>query len=229
VRLTTRQAARPQPDRFAAGSSLATELLPEWCWHDPPPEPSPPKPLTPSRPDEEEPAVRSPLGADLGGGFLRGQLIHRLLQALPNLDAAKREGAARRFLAQPVHGLSDEVREAVLRECLAVLARDELAELFGPHSAAEIPVVGLCGGRALSGQIDRLVVTADRVLIVDFKTMRPVPPSAADVPPLYLRQLAAYRAAIREIYPAKSVHCALLWTEGPRLMPIDSAQLDTYL
>ena len=83
-----------------------------------------------------------------------------------------------------------------------------------------MPLIGLVEGRVLSGQIDRLVVDGNRVLIVDFKTLRPPPATEAEVSPVYLRQLALYRAALARIYPGHEINCALLWTEGPRLMPI---------
>ena len=83
-----------------------------------------------------------------------------------------------------------------------------------------MPVVGLIGGHALSGQIDRLVATESQVLIVDYKTVRPPPDRDLDVAPLYLQQLAIYRAALERIYPGRPIACAILWTAGPRLMPI---------
>jgi ATP-dependent helicase/nuclease subunit A len=165
------------------------------------------------------------LGEDQGATFLRGLLIHRLLQSLPNIEPGKRAAAARRFLALPVHGLPQAAQAAMLQESLAVLDDPEFAPLFAPGSAAEVPVVGFVGGRALAGQIDRLVVTDDAVLIVDYKTMRPVPASEAEIPAAYLDQLAAYRLAVAAIYPTKRVRCALLWTEGPSLMPISEDRL----
>jgi ATP-dependent helicase/nuclease subunit A len=81
------------------------------------------------------------------------------------------------------------------------------------------------GNRALAGQIDRLVVTPTSVLIVDYKTLRPAPASEREVPALYLDQLAAYRAAVEAIYPGREVRAALLWTDGPRLMPVSPAAL----
>jgi len=101
-----------------------------------------------------------------------------------------------------------------------VLGHPDFAAIFGPGSQAEVPLVGLVQGHALSGQIDRLVVEKDRVLIVDFKTLRPPPATEEEVAPLYLRQLALYRAALSEIYPGREIRCALLWTEGPRLIPM---------
>jgi len=191
----------------------------------PPPEPSPPKPLLPSRPSGPEPATLSPLAAQGRDRFKRGLLVHRLLQSLPELSEADRATAARRFLALPLHGLDAAEQDEICAETLAVLADPGLAELWGPDAQAEVPVVGLIDEHALSGQIDRLVVTQSRVLIVDFKTVRPAPATEDAVPAIYLRQLAAYRAALQRIYPGRRVDCALLWTDGPLLMPISPALL----
>jgi len=123
----------------------------------------------------------------------------------------------------------------ICAEVLAVLDDPRLAELWGPNSRAEVPIVGLIRGsspgteQALSGQIDRLVVTDTSVLIVDFKTVRPAPASEQQVPVLYLQQLATYRAALRRIYRDRTVDGAFLWTDGPVLMPIAAALLDRHL
>ncbi len=77
----------------------------------------------------------------------------------------------------------------------------------------------------MSGRIDRLVVTDNEVLIVDYKTLRPAPKDESQVPAAYLSQLAAYRDAVKAVYPGKAVRCALLWTEGPALLPIGDAAL----
>jgi len=148
---------------------------------------------------------------------------------LPELQIEKREGAARHFLALPVHGLAVEEQDEICRETLTVLTNPEFAELWGPDAQAEVPVVGLLGRQALSGQIDRLVVTSDRVLIVDYKTVRPPPATEDEVPAVYLRQLATYQAALQRIYPDRPVQCALLWTDGPRLMAISPARLAGHL
>jgi ATP-dependent helicase/nuclease subunit A len=81
----------------------------------------------------------------------------------------------------------------------------DFAPLFAPGSLAEVPIVGVVGGRALSGQIDRLVVAEDRVLIVDFKTLRAPPATPDEVPSIYLSQLAGYRAALARIYPDRAI------------------------
>jgi ATP-dependent helicase/nuclease subunit A len=63
-------------------------------------------------------------------------------------------------------------------------------------------------------------------LIVDYKTLRPPPADVGSVPPAYLHQLAAYRAAVAAIYPDRPVEAAILWTDGPVLMPIPATLLD---
>ena len=225
LRLTAAQTAPPSRERPAAGIRISGPV-PGWVKAPPPSEPSPPKPLLPSRPSGPEPATLSPLAIAGRDRFKRGLLVHRLLQSLPELPDAERESAARRFLALPVHALAPEELQEIAAEIMTVLTDPRLAELWGPASQAEVPVVGLIPGpsagteHALSGQIDRLVVTPERVLIVDFKTVRPAPTREDEVPPIYLQQLATYRAALGRIYRDRRIDCALLWTDGPLLMRI---------
>jgi ATP-dependent helicase/nuclease subunit A len=228
LRITGAQTSAPSRDRPTA-IARSPGPLPRWAAMPPLPEPDPPKPLLPSRPSGPEPATLSPLAIAGRDRFKRGLLVHKLLQSLPELAVEQRETAARRFLALPVHGLAAEEQAEICRETLAVLADSAFAELWGADAQAEVPVVGLIGGHALSGQIDRLVVTPERVLIVDYKTVRPPPATEDEVPAIYLRQLATYQAALARIYPDRPVMCAFLWTEGPRLMPISPARLIEHL
>jgi ATP-dependent helicase/nuclease subunit A len=56
-----------------------------------------------------------------------------------------------------------------------------------------------------------------------------MPPSLDAVPPRYFDQLAAYRAAIAAVFPGKDIRCALLWTDGPLLMPIPPNKLNGFV
>ncbi len=42
----------------------------------------------------------------------------------------------------------------------------------------------------------------------------------------YVRQMAAYRAVIRRVYPGRPVRCALLWTDGAFVTMLPDALLD---
>ena len=82
------------------------------------------------------------------------------------------------------------------------------------------PMLALNGKPLIGHVIDRLVHTGSELLIVDFKTNRPPPDRAENVAPLYLKQMAAYRAALRQIFPDLPVRAFLLWTDGPKCMEL---------
>ncbi|WP_044561914.1 double-strand break repair helicase AddA [Azospirillum sp. B4] len=221
---------RPVPaQRAERAGGEAIPAAPAWLLAPPPAEPAPSRPLAPSRPDGEEPAVRSPLGdgeTREARRFKRGTLIHKLLQLLPEMPVAERPAAARRWLARPAHGLDAGQQAEILAETLRVLEDAEFAPLFGPGSRSEVPLVGTVGTRPLAAQIDRLVVTDADVRIVDFKTNRPPPRTAEDIPQLYVSQMAAYRVALSQLYPGLPVRCLLLWTDGPFVTEVDPARMD---
>ncbi|MFZ2869364.1 PD-(D/E)XK nuclease family protein, partial [Zavarzinia sp.] len=133
------------------------------------------------------------------------------------------------FLAARAGELPVDQRDGLAAETLAVLDHGEFGAVFGPGSRPEVPIAALLGTTSVLGQIDRLVVLPDKVLIVDFKTDRPSPSDWRMVASGYLRQLALYRAAVSRLFPGKPVEAALLWTETPRLMPIPGAILDASL
>ncbi len=210
---------------------------PAWLRTPAPGEPAPVRPLAPSRllaglEAGGEPAGLSPLADGGRARFLRGTLIHKLLQTLPDLPEASRADAAKRLLARHQE-LDDEARGAVAGEALAILADPQFAALFGPGSRAEVSLSGtapdLPAGVQVSGQIDRLLVTPDNVMIADFKTNRPPPADVADVAPAYLAQMGAYRALLRALYPDRSVQCVLIWTDQARAMALPDTAMDEAL
>ena len=208
--------------------TAARDDLPNWAHQPAPVEPVPPRPLAPSRSDDPEPSVASPLANGGQARFQRGNHIHRLLQSLPDLPEVERAAAAARYLALPAHVLEPGRQAEILAETMAVLQDPDFAAIFGPGSRAEVPLTALLSGRVVSGQVDRLLLTDSQILVIDYKTNRPPPRRPEDVEVAYLRQLASYRAALTAIYPEKSVRCALLWTDGPNLMAIDEAILTPY-
>ena len=58
------------------------------------------------------------------------------------------------------------------------------------------------------------------MLVVDFKTNRPAPDRIEDADPAYLLQMAVYAAVLAELFPGRAVEAALVWTDGPKLMPV---------
>jgi ATP-dependent helicase/nuclease subunit A len=97
--------------------------------------------------------------------------------------------------------------------------------VFADGSRAEVTIAGRLTTRRgdpvlVSGQIDRLVVTPDAVLIVDYKTNRPSPARIEDADPAYLSQVAVYAAVLAEVFPDRAIEAAIVWTDGPKLMAV---------
>jgi ATP-dependent helicase/nuclease subunit A len=162
----------------------------------------------------------------------RGNLVHRLMQSLPNIAPAQRAEAARRFLSKPGRKLREAERAEITRQVMAVLDIPNFAPLFSPGSRAELPIVGQVDGKMVAGQVDRLAVTPEAVLIADYKTNSRIPRTireAQEIYPGYIRQLALYREVLRRLYPGRPVRAALVWTEGPILMEIPEESLDSAL
>lgn len=232
TRYETFPLSRGEPEPEAAVASVVP--APHWLQHPPPPDPTAPKPLTPSRPSRSDPPPLSPMAADRLASLKRGNLIHRLLQTLPELpDDDARMTAAARFLAHPSHGLIPVQQDEIRNEVLAVLQDATFAALFAPAAISgtrvEAPLAGRVGNRMVAGQVDRLLVTDAEVLVVDYKTNRPPPLQAADVDPAYLDQMALYRALLQQVFPGRQVRAALLWTHAPRLMLLPANLLDQRL
>ncbi len=78
----------------------------------------------------------------------------------------------------------------------------------------------------ITGAIDRLIVMPDRLLAVDYKSNTEIPAAAQDTPLGIQRQMAAYRDALRQIWPGRAVQAAVLWTRARSLMTLPDALLD---
>jgi ATP-dependent helicase/nuclease subunit A len=222
--------------KAAAPVPAAPTDLPPWLHTAAPPEAPADNLLRPSDSAAKE-GLRIRTGESVmerARALQRGTLVHRLLQSLPDVATERRRDAAQKYLARNTDGWTDGEREAVAGGVLALIGDPRFAPVFAPGSRAEVSIVGRLDrpGRSpalVSGQIDRLVVTADEVLIVDYKTNHAPPGTAAQAPAAYVRQLALYRAVLRKLYPQLPVRAALLWTETPEFMEISSPALDAEL
>jgi ATP-dependent helicase/nuclease subunit A len=232
LRLTSKQTEKAKKEQ-GPETVRAPMPLPAWGRKDPPPESDPPHPLIPSRAARGDPPVNAPLKDDGRTRYKRGLIIHRLLQSLPDMPAAQRREAAAAFVQRPGWDLDAGAQDGIITETLAVLENPAFVPVFAAGSKAEVPLTGLVGKFAVSGQVDRLAVTDTDVWIIDYKANRPPPRAQNDVDPAYVFQMATYRAALRAIYPNHTIHCVLLWTHGgdagPFSMELEAARMDEVL
>jgi ATP-dependent helicase/nuclease subunit A len=196
------------------------KILPAWIGNRPAPPAAADTWQAPSRLVRERTST-----GELQRRVRRGILLHKLLQHLPDVAPDAREHYARRAIRR--EGF-DEGLWAGLR---AVLDAPQFAAFFAPGSLSEVPVAARIEslGRIISGRIDRLAVTAEEVTILDYKTGHNWPETAEQADPAHILQLAAYREAVRQVYPGRQVRAALLWTAAPKLMEIPGPMLDQAL
>ena len=94
--------------------------------------------------------------------------------------------------------------------------------MFSIKSVAEVSLIGVSGEHIISGQIDRLVVCDDKVMIVDYKTNRPAAKTINDVPKAYIKQMGSYKNLVKQIYPDKKIEAYILWTNTATIMKLDN-------
>ncbi len=176
------------------------------------------------------PVSPSDLGGSkvLGGGALaedeakrRGRQIHLLLEHLPGQRDP--ESVARRLLS---HG-ADRADESEVPELFNQAMRNLTLHpgIFGADALAEVDVSAHLPtlDARMSGTIDRLIVTPDKVQAIDFKTNSIVPERPEDTPDGLLFQMGAYLEALESIYPDRAIEVAILWTETCELMVLPHA------
>ncbi len=158
----------------------------------------------------------------------RGIALHALLDHLMRVVPQDREAAGRAALSQ----LLAEDRaghETLLAKALRIIGAPEFGRIFGPESRGEVPfmVPAHRDGQAvrLTGRIDRLVVDAAGVLVVDYKSDAAIPDDPAAVPANYRAQLSLYAMVAGQLFPGRQVKAGILWTAPESLMVLPDAML----
>ncbi|MGB3025182.1 double-strand break repair helicase AddA [Paradevosia shaoguanensis] len=163
------------------------------------------------------------------------------LDAVVDAETARKSGIALHAVLQHLGKVAPEHWEKVLEKALPsllpespelhvelagrarrILTRPELSHLFGPGSRAEVPFLVKARRNAtpiwLAGRVDRIVVTAGKVLVVDYKSDARPPADPHSVHSGYLTQLGLYALVADQLFPGHTVEAAILWTGLESLM-----------
>ncbi|HWL47302.1 MAG TPA: UvrD-helicase domain-containing protein, partial [Sphingomonadaceae bacterium] len=207
-----------------AAVALPPPVLPDWLFRAAPREARPSRPLAPSALGVDRVADPPPSPAMLDAAR-RGRLLHALFERLPAVAPNAREAAAVRWLQHAAGVETESARVELVSAACAIIADPRFAAIFGADALAEAPIAAVVGEQVIAGTVDRLLVTDTVVRVVDFKTGRRVPATVEAVPEHHIRQMAAYAAALEVVFPGRRVEAALLYTAGPRLVPLPEALL----
>ena len=168
----------------------------------------------------------SPISIKSTQSFDKGLLIHKVLQFLPNIHKDSRSEILENYLEYNNLNLDKKDLAGISISVIKLINNSNFSFIFENQGLTEVPVMGKLGNRMVSGKIDRLIVTKDKILIIDYKTNINPPLDEARVPKKILRQMALYRDLICTIFPDRKVVCSLLWTEIPSLMELSDDRLN---
>ena len=214
--LTHQHGVWPTGETVSVPAKMAeTSQLPDWAQRPAPTAEKATKALNPSTLGGAKVLfAESETAADQAAAMERGTDLHLLLEHLPEAAEADWPQIAAALIPDQT------LRAELLAEAARVITAPHLAPIFAANALKEVSVTAEFDGQRLVGAIDRLIVTANRVLAVDFKSNQIVPRTAAEVPEGLLRQMRAYAVALQQIYPDRQVETALLWTKTAELMRV---------
>ncbi len=211
----------PVSARPSRAPDVPNATIPDWATREAPLESRPPRPLAPSALAQDREAAPPP-SPQMRDAAKRGTLVHALLERLPEVAANEREGEALTWLEKSAGVADGAVRAEIARTACEVISDPRFAPLYGPGSLAEAPIAAtLPDGRVIAGTVDRLVVEAQRVLVVDYKTGR-APDREEDIPESHRLQMQAYGQALAVIFPGRQVEAALLYTATAQFFAVGS-------
>lgn len=160
-----------------------------------------------------------------------GRIVHILLETLPDVPNDKRAPTAFAIAQNhPDAGLIPDLDD-VVAEATTLLDTPRLHWVF-ETGLAEVPIsatLPALGGNRLYGIIDRLIINDNVVTVVDFKSNRITPAAPDQTPDGVVRQMAAYREALRQIYPNHTIKTIILWTRTGETTELSDAALDDAL
>ena len=157
---------------------------------------------------------QSPLHSRMSLNY--GQLIHKILEDSVNTS---------NFAFSPSHPmirtLPQEMQDMVLEKLSALFRMKEFVDLVkNVKIHTEVSIGYNDNGKTKIGRIDLLAMKDSEIIIIDYKTDKNVPKSAAAIPKNYMTQMQFYSDALKKIYPDYQVITKILWIEELVMMGV---------
>lgn len=194
--------------------------IPLWVSQPAPKEPYPTLPISPSQLNFEDDNFNSPLETqpiNSNSKLQQGLIIHKILE---QLNYVKNNHA--NFITKwlDLYNLPFNTKINIKNNVLNLINDPKLHYIFNTESLNE---VSLCGQvmfenqlQVISARIDKLIITNDEVIIVDYKFAR----QKKILPTNYCTQIKLYKKLLQQIYPKHKVRGFILFTQNPALVEI---------
>ncbi len=138
-------------------------------------------------------------------GYTRGLIIHSILQYMPKIEKERRKNWVRKYLDNIN---TSEDKDEIYSKILAF--NEKYGYLFDLEGKSEITLSGIIDGEPVLVRLDRLCITQDKAIIIDYKSHRNVSVSLLNE---IKKQMLTYKTLVQEIYPNKQVECVVIWVE----------------
>ncbi|WP_264703910.1 UvrD-helicase domain-containing protein [Wolbachia endosymbiont (group A) of Volucella inflata] len=138
-------------------------------------------------------------------GYARGLIIHSILQYMPKIEKDRRKNWVRKYLDNIN---TSEDKDEIYNKILAF--NEKYGYLFDLEGKSEITLSGTIDGKSVLVRLDRLCITQDKAIIIDYKSHRNVSVSLLNE---IKKQMLIYKTLVQEIYPNKQVECVVIWVE----------------
>ncbi|MDR1139497.1 MAG: UvrD-helicase domain-containing protein [Rickettsiales bacterium] len=143
--------------------------------------------------------------AGITDGYTRGLIIHSILQYMPKVEKDRRKNWVRKYLDNMN---TREDKDEIYNKILAF--NEKYDYLFDLEGKSEITLSGTINGKPMLVRLDRLCITQDKAIIIDYKSHRNVSVSSLNE---IKKQMSIYKTLVQEIYPNKQVECVVIWVE----------------
>ncbi|XP_066251541.1 ATP-dependent helicase/nuclease subunit A-like [Euwallacea similis] len=138
-------------------------------------------------------------------GYARGLIIHSILQYMSKIEKERRKNWVRKYLDNIN---TSEDKDEIYSKILAF--NEKYGYLFDLEGKSEITLSGTIDGKSVLVRLDRLCITQDKAIIIDYKSHRNVSVSLLNE---IKKQMLIYKTLVQEIYPNKQVECVVIWVE----------------
>ncbi|WP_419247345.1 UvrD-helicase domain-containing protein [Wolbachia endosymbiont of Rhagoletis indifferens] len=142
---------------------------------------------------------------EMKDGYARGLIIHSILQYMPKIEKERRKNWVRKYLDNIN---TSEDKDEIYSKILAF--NEKYGYLFDLEGKSEITLSGTIDGKSVLVRLDRLCITQDKAIIIDYKSHRNVSVSSLNE---IKKQMLIYKTLVQEIYPNKQVECVVIWVE----------------
>jgi len=154
----------------------------------------------------------------------RGIVIHRMLELLNTIPDIPEKNLLQKI------SLDLQINDSnLLKDWLDIALNNfrhkDLNSIFNPQNTIatynECPLQYMLDGRLVYGIIDRLLITQDEAIIIDYKTHQHAQAdNLEELSQAYQQQMQLYANGVKQLWPDKNIQAKLLFTECSSLYSI---------